>query len=126
MLITYKPHFSIISKLIITYILNCIDLLFTYTLLKTGLFYEINNLMTPFLSSSLISFFIKVIIPAVFLFSLFSNHGLTPIGLFSKYDLESEPELPVWISHSIVNILLFIYIAITASHIYYLCSVARL
>ncbi len=53
------------KKLIIIYILNVIDIVFTRLLLKTGLFSEINIIMQKAVLSATASFWLKIVIPAI-------------------------------------------------------------
>ena len=62
-----------IALCLLTYFFNCTDLLFTYTYLKTGYFYEFNPLMQPFVSIPSASIAIKIITPALLL-TFILNH----------------------------------------------------
>lgn len=64
---------NIKKKFIILYLLNVIDIIFTLTLLRTGLFKESNIFMANVVKSPLISIFLKVILVAVFLYFLFKK-----------------------------------------------------
>lgn len=56
---------------LLIYILNCMDLLFTYTYLKTGIFVECNPIMRLLLSNTYLTIFAKLILPAVLVIFLF-------------------------------------------------------
>ena len=58
-------------KFLILYILNVTDMLFTIFLLSTGLFIEINFLMEKAVQSLLVSFMLKIVLPAVLLLYLY-------------------------------------------------------
>ena len=53
------------DKLTLLYILNAVDIVFTFGLLKTGLFKEINSIMVSVVDDPFLSIIIKLIIPAL-------------------------------------------------------------
>ena len=63
------------------YFLNCSDLLFTYTFLKTGYFYEFNPIMAPIVSYPIASLIIKIIIPACLIMHLISQLPKTALAI---------------------------------------------
>ena len=77
-----QKHITLTFLLI--YILNCMDLLFTYTYLKTGIFVECNPIMRLLLSNTYLTILAKLILPAVlviFLFFQLEEH-LTSLKLY--------------------------------------------
>ncbi len=64
-----QKHITLTFLLI--YILNCMDLLFTYTYLKTGIFVECNPIMRLLLSNTYLTILAKLILPAVLVIFLF-------------------------------------------------------
>ena len=58
-------------KLLVIYLLNVTDILFTILLLSTGLYLEANVLMIKALESIIGSFILKILFPAVLLFCLY-------------------------------------------------------
>jgi len=79
-LISFIKTYNIINirkKLILLYILNVSDILFTLALLRTGLFQEINIFMVSVVESPLISIILKIILPAGTLYYLYKRIRLT-------------------------------------------------
>lgn len=75
-IITFIKSYNLISirkKLIILYILNVIDIIFTLSLLQTGLFKEANIFMVNAVENPLISIVIKIILPAGLLYYLYKR-----------------------------------------------------
>jgi hypothetical protein len=62
---------NIKHKLLILYLLNVTDIIFTLLLLSTGLFIEANVLMAKAVDSLLASFILKVILPAALISYLY-------------------------------------------------------
>ena len=58
-------------KLLVIYLLNVTDILFTMMLLSTGLYLEANVLMANAVESLLASFILKILFPGVLLFCLY-------------------------------------------------------
>lgn len=96
------------DKLTLLYILNAIDIVFTFGLLKTGLFKEINRLMISVVDNPWLSIMIKLIVPALLI-------------IYILFRLEELPETNMRLCHICVNIVLVIYTAITIMHLSYLC-----
>ncbi len=110
-LITFiKTHnvINIRKKLIILYILNVSDIIFTLALLQTGLFREINVFMINAVENPLIGVFLKIIFPAGLLYFLYKRICLsdkkqlraTNIGLLISLTLYSLVNLShlLWIA----------------------------
>lgn len=95
---------NIKNKLLMLYILNVTDMIFTLLLLDTSYFIEANILMSKVVQSSPISFLLKVVLPAV----LF-------ICLYLRMKNASVPQLKI--SNFIINITTSLYILINISHI---------
>ncbi len=68
--------YSIRKKLILLYILNVTDILFTIALLRTGYFREMNVLMVQAVQNPLLGFIIKIIFPAILLRFLYKRLSL--------------------------------------------------
>lgn len=100
---------SIQNKFTLIYILNCTDILFTYSLIKTGEFYEANYIMRPIVNHPFLSLFVKIIIPAILILALFSQISYTKLG---KHSFR--------FCHLLSNIVIFIYLSINSLHVYYL------
>ena len=75
-LITFIKAHSLINirkKIIILYLLNVSDIIFTLALLETGLFREMNIFMINAVENPIISIGLKVIFPAVLLYFLYKR-----------------------------------------------------
>ena len=59
------------KKLIIIYILNVIDIVFTIALIKSGWFAEANGFMQSLVQSAVMSYVVKITIPATILFYIY-------------------------------------------------------
>lgn len=91
-------------KLLILYLLNVTDILFTVLLLSTGLFTEANFLMIKAVKSVPASFILKIVLPAVLL-------------LYIYIRMKKASELQLKHSNIILNIITGVYILINASHL---------
>lgn len=96
------------DKLTLLYILNAVDIVFTFGLLKTGLFKEINSIMVSVVDDPFLSIIIKLIIPALLI-----------IYILAK--LEELPHGNLKLCHICVNVVLIVYTLITIMHISYFC-----
>lgn len=93
-------------KLLILYLLNVSDIIFTLLLLTTGLYMEANILMVKAVESIPLSFILKILLPAALLFYL-----------YIRMKKASEKQLKK--SNIIINIAIAFYILINISHIVY-------
>lgn len=91
-------------KLLILYLLNVTDILFTLLLLSTGLFMEANHVMVSAVQSSSASFILKIVLPAVLL-------------LFIHFRMKKASETQLKHSSIILNIITGFYIMINISHL---------
>ena len=91
------------DKLTLLYTLNAVDIVFTFGLLKTGLFKEINSIMVSVVDDPFLSIIIKLIIPALLI------------------KLEELPNGNLKLCHICVNVVLIVYTLITIMHISYFC-----
>lgn len=96
-----------ITKFTLIYILNCTDILFTYTFLKTGEFYEVNVLMQPIVSSPYLSILVKILLPGILILALLPR-------------IQEENNWSTRLCHLCMSVVLLIYIFINCTHIYYL------
>ena len=67
-----KDRSQLLLILSLMYALNCSDALFTYSLLKTRDFYELNPLMQCIINIPILVLLIKVFIPALILIYIFN------------------------------------------------------
>lgn len=92
------------KKLIMLYILNVTDIIFTLLLLQTGYFSEVNFLMVNVVQYPVISLCLKIILPAILLSYLYCHIKIS--------------EKDAWrVSNIAINISLTIYILVNLSHI---------
>jgi len=91
-------------KLLILYLLNVTDIVFTLLLLSTGLFMEANLLMVNAVKSTSTSLILKIILPAVLL-----------LYIYIRLKKASETQLKQ--SNIILNIITGFYIIVNISHI---------
>lgn len=99
---------NIRKKLILLYLLNVSDLIFTLTLLRTGLFKEANIFMVYAVEYPIISIILKVILPAGLLYLLYKKICIsdvtqlkaTNVGLLISLTLYSLVNLShlVWVA----------------------------
>ena len=95
---------SIKKKFILLYLLNVTDIIFTLLLLQTGYFEEVNIFMVNAVQNPLISFLLKVILPALLLYFIYKRiKGADPSQLRA--------------SNIAVNISLTIYSLVNISHV---------
>jgi hypothetical protein len=93
------------KKMIMLYILNVIDIIFTLLLVKTGMFKEANFIMAPFINNNqVVSLFIKVILPVFLLLVIASRLG-------------KASDRQLYQSNILITICLVIYFLIDISHI---------
>ena len=106
---TSKSMNAMKTKFTFIYILNCTDILFTYTLLKTGDFYEANFIMRPIVSNPFLSVLIKIILPAILI-----------LGLLPHINEDKQDSLRL--CTIFINIVILAYLVINFFHIYYLVT----
>lgn len=94
------------QKLTFIYFLNTIDIIFTYALLKTGLFQEVNVLMVNIVNDALLSILIKLILPAVLM-----------IYIVTK--LDELPFIHLPLCNFFVMIVFTLYSSIALMHLFY-------
>lgn len=97
------------SKLTLVYILNAIDIVFTFGLLKTGLFYEANVLMSSIVESAFLSIFVKLLLPAVLI-----------IYILFRLDDNRQPNLRT--CNFFICLVLFMYMIIDFLHLFFTFS----
>lgn len=61
------------KKLIILYLLNVTDIIFTLALLRTGFFSEVNIFMVNAVESPMFSMLLKIVLPAILLYYLYKR-----------------------------------------------------
>lgn len=105
--ITYYSYFDLRKKLTLLYILNASDIVFTFGLLKTGMFQEVNALMIGIVTSPWLSIAVKLIVPAVLI-------------IYILLKLDDLPHSNLKLCNYFVNTVLIIYIIINIMHICYL------
>lgn len=93
-------------KLTYLYLLNALDIFFTFSLLKTGLFQEVNLLMVTIVEHALLSMLIKLLLPALLI-------------IYILFKLESLDTAQLPLCNFFILIVLGIYTLITVSHMCY-------
>lgn len=100
-------HTDIRNKMILIYILNVSDIIFTLILVSTGSFIEANPLVAIFTSNSIAAILVKSAIPALLLFYLYFRMRKATAEQLKKVN-------------TAVVALLIIYAIINVSHIMWL------
>lgn len=100
-------HKNINKKLLLLYVLNVTDLLFTLLLLSTGYFMEANRLMTSAVENKAAGFMLKVILPAIIL-------------LYVYYRIQHATEKQLKRANLMISGITVIYAFINASHLVWL------
>jgi hypothetical protein len=106
-MVTFLRNYSFVSikkKFIILYLLNVTDIIFTLLLLQTGLFAEVNFLMIKAVQSPVASVVLKIIVPAILLYYLYSR-------------IKNADEDNLKASNIAINISLTIYALVNLSHL---------
>jgi hypothetical protein len=98
---------NIKSKLLILYLLNVTDIIFTLLLLSTGLFMEANMLMAKAVNSLLSSFMLKIVLPAALLFYIY-------------FRMKNASEKQLKQSNILLSIATGVYVVINVFHLIYL------
>ena len=96
---------NIKHKLMILYIFNVTDIIFTHLLLATGFYLEANFLMTKAVQSLFSSFILKIALPATLLFYIYTR-------------MKKANEKQLKQSNIIVNIATAIYSLINIFHLF--------
>ncbi|MEF9958838.1 MAG: DUF5658 family protein [Niameybacter sp.] len=105
-LLTQNTFLDLRKRLTLLYILNASDIVFTFGLLKTGMFEEINSLMVGIVQDPLLSIAIKLITPALLI-------------IYILLKLEDLPDINLKLCNCFVNTVLIIYIIINVMHLTY-------
>jgi hypothetical protein len=92
------------KKLLLLYLFNVTDIIFTVLLLQTGYFAEVNILMVSVVQNPIISILLKVILPALLLYHLYRQ----------LIDADDEQ---LKVSNIAVNISLSVYTLVNISHL---------
>lgn len=106
-LIKRYSHNDIKNKMILIYILNVTDIIFTLILCSTGYFMEANPLVAVFTSNSVAALLLKSVAPAVLL-----------IYLYIRMRKATGQQLKK--ANTVIVALLFLYAIINMSHIMWL------
>lgn len=94
------------TKLTALYILNALDIVFTFALVKTGMFYEANKLMVPIIGDPFLGIVLKLVLPALLI-------------IYVLFEMDKLPEQNLGICNIFLNIVLGIYVIITLLHVFY-------
>ena len=105
--ITHNSFLDLRKRLTLLYILNASDIVFTFGLLKTGMFEEVNSLMINIVDNPWLSIATKLIVPAFLI-------------IYILLKLEGLPDHNLKICNYFVNTVLLVYIIINIMHLTYL------
>lgn len=108
--------YTIRKKLIILYILNVTDIIFTLALLKTGYFRETNILMANVVNDPFLSFIFKIIFPIGLLFWLYKRICLADSKLLHVVNIGILVSLALY---TLVNISHLVWVALLPMLMYY-------
>ena len=97
---------SLKKKLTALYILNTLDILFTFSLLKTNLFYEANRFMQSIVQNAFLSILFKLFIPGVFI-------------IYLLFELDHLTTSHLKIGSLFIHLVLLVYLIIVSLHFYY-------
>jgi len=109
-MLSFIRNYSLLNikyKLLLLYILNVVDIIFTHLLLSTNCYMEANSLMSEIVQSPLLSFALKIVLPA-FLFSV----------VF--YRMRKATVMQLKLSNILINSAVIVYTLIFVSHIIWL------
>ncbi len=95
---------SIRKKMIILYVLNLTDIVFTLLLLETGFFTEVNILMVNAVKNPVVGILLKTILPAILLFYLYKRICSIDTSLLKAANIG-------------INISLVLYTLVNLSHL---------
>ena len=95
---------NIKQKLLILYLLNVTDICFTLLLIDTGFYIEANLLMAKAVQNLLVSFLLKIVLPAALLFYVYIR-------------MKKANEKQLKQSNIILNIATAVYFIINISHL---------
>ncbi|MHC1749091.1 MAG: DUF5658 family protein [Cellulosilyticaceae bacterium] len=99
-------HTALGNKLTLIYCLNSFDILFTFILLKTGMFFEANHLMRQIVESAPLSILVKLLAPAILI-------------IYILLRLEELPPNSLRFCNLAINLVLGVYIIINILHVIY-------
>lgn len=111
-MITFIKDYSldnIRKKFILLYVLNVTDIIFTLSLLKTGMFKEINIFMVNAVQNPLISILLKVLFPAVLLYFVYSRIKYSDDGELRAANIGLLISITVY---SLVNLSHIVWVAL--------------
>lgn len=104
---TFVKNYSLQNikyKLLLLYLLNVTDILFTLLLLSTGFYIEANLLMAKAVQNIFVSFVLKILLPAALLFYI-----------HVRMRIASEKQLKQ--SNTLLNVATAVYAIINISHL---------
>lgn len=104
--ITDTSSYNLKKKLTLIYILNALDIVFTFTLLKTGLFFEANKLMVNVVTNPYLSILVKLVIPGILI-------------IYLLFKIDELPCSQLKLCTICVNLVAFIYLCINLLHLGY-------
>lgn len=94
------------TKLTFLYVLNALDIVFTFALVKTGMFFEANTLMVPIIGDPVWGILLKLVMPALLI-------------IYVLMEIDKLPEQNLKLCNICINIVLGVYVVITLLHVFY-------
>lgn len=95
------------QKLLIIYLLNVSDILFTIILVNSGYFYECNSLIGGLLKTPILAILFKILIPAILIVFIYNR-------------LKKATKNQLIYSNKIILACIFFYMLINTSHLTWL------
>lgn len=111
-MITFIKNYNaecIKKKLIILYILNVTDIIFTVLLLQTGYFAEVNIFMIKAVQNPVFSILLKIILPALLLIYIFRRMKLADLSQLKAANIAVNISLTIY---SLVNLSHIVWVAL--------------
>lgn len=100
--------YRIKHKLLILYLLNVIDIIFTMFLMHTGYFIELNIVMRYILESPFLSVLVKTIVPIILITFIWKRIAAASLK-------------QLFVTSNVVFFSVIIYLLIILNHIFWLC-----
>lgn len=94
------------TKLTWLYVLNAMDIVFTFALVETGMFFEANKIMVPIIGNAFLGILLKLLLPALLIIYILSQ-------------INQLPDQNLKVCNICINIVCSIYVAINLLHVFY-------
>ncbi|MGL4345267.1 MAG: DUF5658 family protein [Cellulosilyticaceae bacterium] len=94
------------KKLTLLYVLNALDIVFTFALVKTGMFFEANKLMVPIIGEPIWGILLKLVLPAMLI-------------IYVLLQIDKLPNQNLRLCNFCINVVLGVYVIINVLHVFY-------